>query len=50
MTMERLQAALPEFDQKSLLNATFVMRRKGSVTFDRSGKGRGKSVWAENDK
>jgi hypothetical protein len=49
MTMERLQAALPEFDQKSLLNATFVMRRKGSVTFDRSGKGRGKYVWAEND-
>ena len=50
MTMERLQAALPEFDQKSLLNATFVMRRKGSVTFDRSGNGRGKYVWAENDK
>lgn len=49
MTMERLQAALPDFDQKSLLNATFVMRRKGSVTFDRSGKGRGKYVWAEND-
>ena len=48
MTMERLQAALPDFDQKSLLNATFVMRRKGSVTFDRSGKGRGKYVWAEN--
>ena len=50
MSMERLQAALPEFDQKSLLNATFVMRRKGSVTFDRSGKGRGKYVWAENNK
>jgi hypothetical protein len=49
MTMERLQAALPDFDQKALLNATFVMRRKGSVTFDRSGKGRGKYVWAEND-
>jgi hypothetical protein len=49
MTMERLQAALPGFDQKSLLNATFVMRRKGSVTFDRSGKGRGKYVWAENE-
>src|SRR5215203_5324112 len=48
MTMERLQAALPDFDQKSLLNATFVMRRKGSVTFDRSGKGPGKYVWAEN--
>ena len=50
MTMERLQAALPGFDQKSLLNATFVMRRKGSVTFDRSGKGRGKYVWAENER
>ena len=48
MTMERLQAALPDFDQKSLLNATFVMRRKGSVTFDRSGKGPGKYVWAEH--
>jgi hypothetical protein len=49
MTMERLQAALPDFDQKSLLNATFVMRRKGSVTFARSGKGRGKYLWAENE-
>jgi hypothetical protein len=49
MTMERLQAALPDFDQKSLLNATFVMRRKGSVAFDRSGKGRGKYLWAENE-
>ena len=49
MTMERLQTALPDFDQKSLLNATFVMRRKGSVTFDRSGKGPGKYVWAENE-
>ena len=49
MTMERLQAALPDFDQKSLLNATFVMRRKGSVTFDRSGKGPGKYVWGENE-
>jgi hypothetical protein len=48
LTMERLQAALPDFDQKSLLNATFVMRRKGTVAFDRSGKGRGKYVWAEN--
>ena len=49
MTMERLQTALPDFDQKSLLNATFVMRRKGSVTFDRSGKGPGKYMWAETD-
>jgi len=47
MTMERLQAALPAFDQKSLLNATFMMRRKGTVTFERSGKGRGKYKWAE---
>ena len=50
MTMERLQAALPDFDQKSLLNATFVMRRKGTVAFDRSAKGRGKYVWAERAK
>ena len=49
MTMERLRAALPAFDQKSLLNATFVMRRKATVRFDRSGKGRGKYVWTEND-
>jgi hypothetical protein len=27
--MDRLQAALPKFDEKSLLNATFAMRRKG---------------------
>jgi hypothetical protein len=49
MTMGRLQAALPDFDTKSLLNATFVMRRKGSVTFDRSGKGPGKYVWVANE-
>ena len=29
LTMERLQDALPQFDQKSLLNATFAMRQKG---------------------
>jgi hypothetical protein len=27
LTMERLQEALPQFDQKSHLNATFAMRR-----------------------
>ena len=37
--MERLQEALPQFDQKSLLNATFAMRQKGLVEFDRSGVG-----------
>jgi len=47
MTMERLQGALPAFDQKSLLNATFVMRKKGTVTFERSGKARGKYRWAD---
>ena len=43
--MERLQAALPKFDEKSLLNATFAMRRKGLVEFDRSGEGRGVYRW-----
>jgi hypothetical protein len=45
LTMERLQAALPKFDEKSLLNATFAMRRKGLVEFDRSGEGRGVYRW-----
>lgn len=45
LTMERLQAALPKFDEKSLLNATFAMRRKGLITFDKTGKGRGKYRW-----
>src|SRR3954453_7706472 len=30
LAMERLQEALPEFDERSLLNATFAMRRKVS--------------------
>jgi hypothetical protein len=47
LTMERLQAALPQFDQKSLLNATFAMRRKGLVEFDRSGNGRGVYRWQD---
>jgi hypothetical protein len=34
--MGRLQEAPPEFDQRSLLNATFVMRQKGLITFDKS--------------
>ena len=45
LTMDRLQAALPKFDEKSLLNATFAMRRKGLITFDKTGKGRGKYRW-----
>jgi hypothetical protein len=45
LTMERLQEALPQFDQKSLLNATFAMRQKGQVEFDRSGVGRGVYRW-----
>jgi hypothetical protein len=47
LTMERLQAALPQFDQKSLLNATFAMRRKGLVEFDRSGNERGVYRWQD---
>ena len=45
LTMERLQEALPQFDQKSLLNATFAMRQKGLIEFDRSGVGRGVYRW-----
>jgi hypothetical protein len=47
LTMERLQEALPQFDQKSLLNATFAMRQKGQVEFDRSGVGRGVYRWQD---
>ena len=45
--MERLQAALPDFDEKSLLNATFAMRRKGLVAFEKNGTGRGKYRWQD---
>jgi len=45
--MERLQEALPHFDQKSLLNATYVMRQKGLLEFDRSGFGRGVYRWQD---
>jgi hypothetical protein len=47
LTMERLQEALPQFDQKSLLNATFAMRQKGLIEFDRSGVGRGVYRWQD---
>jgi hypothetical protein len=47
LTMERLQEALPQFDERSLLNATFAMRRKGLVEFDRSGEGRGVYRWQD---
>ena len=47
LTMERLQEALPQFDEKSLLNATFAMRSKGLVEFDRSGEGRGVYRWQD---
>ena len=45
LTMDRLQEALPHFDEKSLLNATFAMRQKGLIEFDRSGVGRGVYRW-----
>ena len=47
LTMERLQEALPQFDERSLLNATFAMRRKGLVEFDRRGEGRGVYRWQD---
>ena len=46
--MERLQEALPQFDERSLLNATFAeVSRKGLVEFDRSGEGRGVYRWQD---
>jgi len=42
LTMERLQEALPQFE-----NATFAMRQKGLVEFDRSGEGRGVYRWQD---
>src|SRR3954464_12647684 len=47
LTLDGLQAALPKFDEKSLLNATFAMRRKGLITFEKNGKGRGKYRWQD---
>jgi|SRR5215211_62611 len=47
LTLDRLQAALPKFDAKSLLNATFAMRRKGLITFEKNGQGRGKYRWQD---
>src|SRR3954451_16271984 len=47
LTLDRLQAALPKFDERSLLNATFAMRRKGLVTFEKNGNGRGKYRWQD---
>ncbi len=47
LTMDRLEAALPKFDQKSLLNATFAMRRKGLITFEKNGEARGKYRWQD---
>jgi len=47
LTLDRLQAALPKFDEKSLLNATFAMRRKGLITFEKNDKGRGKYRWQD---
>src|SRR4051812_25593503 len=47
LTLDRLQAALPKFEEKSLLNATFAMRRKGLITFEKNGKGRGKYRWQD---
>src|SRR5215204_7785080 len=45
LTLDRLQATLPKLDEKSLLNATFAMRRKGLIAFEKNGSGRGKYRW-----
>ena len=47
LTMDGLREVLPQFDEKSLLNATFAMRRKGLITFEKSEKGRGTYRWQE---
>ena len=47
LTMARLQEALPQFDQKSLLNATFAMRQKGVITFEKSRAGLGVYRWQD---
>ena len=49
LTMDGLREVLPQFDEKSLLNATFAMRRKGLITFEKSEKGRGTYRWQEQD-
>ena len=47
LTMARLQEALPQFDQKSLVNATFAMRQKGLITFEKSRPGPGVYRWQD---
>ena len=47
LTMARLQEMLPQFDQKSLLNATFAMRQKGLIRFEKRGEGRGVYRWQD---
>jgi hypothetical protein len=47
LTVDGLREVLPQFDEKSLLNATFAMRRKGLITFEKSEKGRGTYRWQE---
>jgi hypothetical protein len=48
MTMDALRNALPDLDQRSLLNATSAMRRKGLLKFERREKGRGVYSWRMN--
>jgi hypothetical protein len=38
LTLEGLPNALPNLDEKSLLNATFAMRREGLIAFHRGEK------------
>jgi hypothetical protein len=47
LTMARLQEMLPQFDQKSLLNATFAMRQKGLITFEKRPTGLGVYRWRD---
>jgi hypothetical protein len=47
MCTHHIGLALPQFGQKSLLNATFAMRQKGLVEFDRSGTGRSVYRWQD---
>jgi hypothetical protein len=47
LTMDGLREVLPQLDERSLLNATFAMRRKGLIRFEKSEKGRGIYRWHE---
>jgi hypothetical protein len=46
LTMAGLRNALPQLAQRSLIDATVAMRRKGLINFDRSDRRRGVYTWS----